>query len=53
MNKQMTMKTRTGQPIQNPELNKSIFDNYLTNAQAPPEYNIHFHLSGFIFNRLP
>ena len=37
----MTMKTRASHTIPKPDLNKSLFDNYLTNSQVPTGYNKH------------
>ena len=48
MNKQILMKTRASQSIANPEANKSIFDNYLTNALVPTRYSISKYLFNYV-----
>ena len=35
----MTMKTRASHTSPKPDLNKSLYDNYLINSQVPTGYN--------------
>ena len=49
----MTMKTRASHTIPKPDLNKSLFDNYLTNSQVPTGYsNADFEKREYLSNYL-
>ena len=43
------MKTRASHPILKPELNKSLFDNYLTNAQISQDVTLIFPSESICF----